>query len=697
MTRSYNLIKKLLKMGILLIPFFLIVFFGSIKDVSAAYFKYADFDFDTFAKQNLGYWTYICSDDAANENEVKDCQEKILVSQKKFYVRLYKLLAKYQARGIYIDDKIIIMTAFFELDPDMFADDPTNYQEITNSNGEPYAGDDNDDDYDIDNDYDVEYWENETDTIKLLLKAMIGYKAFCYGVYAPSVKDNEDGTQSYECDKGGSLVGDQCEELVRTSEIGFWEKVMIKTGASSFFGIGAEEEKKCVDEVSSDSKYSTYKMQTSDTKEVTLNKYWEFLVRGDYFDKKPHLSNHYYKILEATGRKKNTELTDDDKVAHGEELKDARKEIVDEIKELLNSYGNTDYSVNYVPGNGGGSGGGSSFWWPIGSMETTEDGGVLFATGEPANAVITSYFGLRDKPKEGASTDHGGIDIGPYGYEIGTVNVIASRDGVVADMHTGCVSYGSCSTGFGNYVLLSHPDGMYTMYAHMHENTVTVSMGQSVRQGQVIGKAGSSGVSTGHHLHFEVRTDINTKVNPLDYVDMANPRPASSTGSSNIAEFIMSFEGGSTDSDTYTVICNRGDIPTAGHGITLKWNASLFAKYGLPLSTTNDYYNYCGEQLSKDVVDKIFYDVIENFVQDINSYIVRNGLNLTDYQRDALVSLKYNHGNIEGFLDAYNNYGATDALCTNWWHEYAINRGTDAEVGLRSRRKDECQLFLRGY
>ena len=78
MTRCYNLIKKLLKMGILLIPFFLIVFFGSIKDVSAAYFKYADFDFDTFAKQNLGYWTYICSDDAANENEVKDMIKNII-------------------------------------------------------------------------------------------------------------------------------------------------------------------------------------------------------------------------------------------------------------------------------------------------------------------------------------------------------------------------------------------------------------------------------------------------------------------------------------------------------------------------------------------------------------------------------------------------------------------------------------------
>lgn len=694
MARSYDLLKKLLKMGILLIPFFLIVFFSSIRSVSAAYFRYADFDFDVFAKQNLGYWTYVCSDNSTSESELKECQEKILASQKKFYVRLYKLLAKYQAKGMYIDDKIIIMTSFFELDPDMFADDPSNYQDVTSSNGLPYSGDDSDDAYDIDNDYSAEYWENETDTIKLLLKAMIGYKAYCYGIYPASTKDNEDGSVSYTCDGGGVLVGDQCEELVRTSEIGFWEKIMIKTGVKSFFGIAAEEEQKCIQEVQSNPKYTSHRIDASDTREVTVNKYWEFLIKGDYFDKKPHLSNHYYKILDVTGHKKNTEITDSEKETYSEELKEARTEIVDYIKELLDNYGNDDYMVNFVSGVGGGS-----FWWPIGSAETTEEGGVLFASGEPMRSVITSYFGLRDAPTENASTNHGAIDIGPSGYEIGTVNVIASRDGVVADVHTGCISYGdsSCGTGLGNYVLISHSDGMYTMYAHMHQNTVTVTNGESVRQGQVIGKAGSSGVSTGHHLHFEVRTDINTKVDPLNYVDMANPRPAASAGSSNITEFIISFEGGDTDGTTYTVICPPGDIPTVGHGITLKNNLDLFAKYGLSLSSTNDYYNYCGQEMDKSIIDKIYYDRVEIDKESISAYLVSKGLNLADYQLDALISLKYNHGNINGFVDAYQSYGATEALCTNWWNDYAVNKGTSAEAGLRKRRKQECQLFLHGY
>ena len=695
MAKCYDLLKKLLKMGILLIPFFLIVFFSFTSEISAAYFRYSDFDFDAFAKQNLGYWTYVCSDNSVSEKELKDCQEKIIASQKKFYVRLYKLLAKYQSKGMYIDDKIIIMTSFFELDPNMFADDPSYYQGVTNTNGVPYTGDDSDDVYDIDNDYSAEYWENETDTIKLLLKAMVGYKAYCYGIYPASTKENEDGSVSYVCDGGGVLVGDHCEELVRTSDIGFWEKIMIKTGAKSFFGIEAEEEQKCIDEVKSNPKYNSHKITASDTREVTVNKYWEFLIKGDYFDKKPHLSNHYYKILEATGHKRNIEITDSEKENHEEELKEARTEIVDMIKELLDSYGNDDYMVNFVSGVGGGS-----FWWPIGSAETTEEGGIFFASGEPVNSVITSYFGLRTDPVTGeSSAGHGGIDIGPVGYSAGTVNVIASRDGIVTNVTTGCVSYGdkSCGGGYGNHIILSHSDGTFTIYAHLHENTITISNGQSVRQGQVIGKVGSSGKSTGNHLHFEVRTDINTKVDPLNYVDISNPRPAASLASSDIIDFIIGFEGGDSDNSSYIVICPSNDIPTVGHGITLKNNLDLFAKYGIILSSSNDYYNYCGQTMPKDIVDKILYDRIEIDKASISSYLVSKGLNLADYQLDALISLKYNHGNINGFVDAYQSYGATDALCTNWWNDYAVNKGTNSEAGLRKRRKQECQLFVHGY
>ena len=187
-----HLTNKLLKIGILLIPFFLIVFFLSPNITKAASFKYADFDFDKFAEENLGYWTFLCSEDYDNQPEIDKCKERIIASQRVFYTRLYKLLAKYQARGLFIDDKIIIMTAFFELDPDLFADSGEYYKEVTGSSSNPYTGDESDTDYDIDKEYDASYWENESDSIKLLIKSMLGYRSQCYGTYAPTTIKNED-------------------------------------------------------------------------------------------------------------------------------------------------------------------------------------------------------------------------------------------------------------------------------------------------------------------------------------------------------------------------------------------------------------------------------------------------------------------------------------------------------------------------
>ena len=74
-------------------------------------------------------------------------------------------------------------------------------------------------------------------------------------------------------------------------------------------------------------------------------------------------------------------------------------------------------------------------------------------------------------------------------------------------------------TLYGNYVIIQHTDGNYTLYGHLYQNSITVVAGDSVRQGQVIGKMGSSGQSTGPHLHFEVRTcpSFGCTTNPLDY------------------------------------------------------------------------------------------------------------------------------------------------------------------------------------
>jgi MYXO-CTERM domain-containing protein len=97
---------------------------------------------------------------------------------------------------------------------------------------------------------------------------------------------------------------------------------------------------------------------------------------------------------------------------------------------------------------------------------------------------------------------HGGND---FPLSLGT-NVLAAADGTVVATNNGCADYGSygntCGGRCGNYVKLRHSDGDTTIYCHMKLNSLTVSTGQDVSCGQVIGKSASSGSSTGPHLHL---------------------------------------------------------------------------------------------------------------------------------------------------------------------------------------------------
>lgn len=115
-------------------------------------------------------------------------------------------------------------------------------------------------------------------------------------------------------------------------------------------------------------------------------------------------------------------------------------------------------------------------------------------------------------------TFHGAIDIA--GGNAGAA-VVASKGGTVVRVVTGCShnypknSSCGCGGGYGNYVIIQH-DGTYsTLYGHMA--SVAVSAGQTVSQGQTIGYVGSTGFSTGFHLHFEVRVN-GTKVDPMQYL-----------------------------------------------------------------------------------------------------------------------------------------------------------------------------------
>ena len=172
----------------------------------------------------------------------------------------------------------------------------------------------------------------------------------------------------------------------------------------------------------------------------------------------------------------------------------------------------------------------TSYWWPIGSEETEEINGILFAKGEPQVVKITSNYG----DTEGRNVPHGGIDIGNGGNGSGVINIIASKSGeVIYPTDISQTQYADNANskdgdGYGNYIIIKHSDGSYTLYAHLAQNSINVMVGDVVSQGQVIAKMGNSGNSTGAHLHFEVRigTDAPSgKVNPLDHVNIDNPRP----------------------------------------------------------------------------------------------------------------------------------------------------------------------------
>lgn len=122
----------------------------------------------------------------------------------------------------------------------------------------------------------------------------------------------------------------------------------------------------------------------------------------------------------------------------------------------------------------------------------------------PTKGRLTSGFGYRADPFTGRQTMHNGLDIANV---IGTP-ITASKDGKV-------VYVDNRPKGYGNVVILKHNDGYQTLYAHM--NTITVKTDEWVSQGQKIGTMGSSGRSTGPHLHFSIFKN-NIPQNPLNYV-----------------------------------------------------------------------------------------------------------------------------------------------------------------------------------
>ena len=163
-------------------------------------------------------------------------------------------------------------------------------------------------------------------------------------------------------------------------------------------------------------------------------------------------------------------------------------------------YNQNNNSNNGGGGNSGGSGGNSGGGGSSGGGSATSLSNLQWPV--PSCTLITSHFGYRVAPTTGASTYHGGLDIG------------AGMGASIVAAGAGDVIYAGANGGYGNCVMIDHGNGVVTVYAHM--SSIGVSYGQYVTAGQYVGAVGSTGVSTGPHCHFEIRIN-GAQTDPAAY------------------------------------------------------------------------------------------------------------------------------------------------------------------------------------
>lgn len=170
-----------------------------------------------------------------------------------------------------------------------------------------------------------------------------------------------------------------------------------------------------------------------------------------------------------------------------EEEKKLQKEIIEYKKEVYRIQslisqvsGEPNLQIQYT---------GGDMIWPVAKEGT----------------AITSYYEQREHPITGIIHYHSGIDIGNAYF--GTP-VVAALDGYV--------SYAGWLGGYGNCVIINHGNGVSTLYGH--GQAILTTLHKEVKQGELIMEVGSTGNSTGPHLHFEIRINGYT-VNPLLYVN----------------------------------------------------------------------------------------------------------------------------------------------------------------------------------
>lgn len=165
-------------------------------------------------------------------------------------------------------------------------------------------------------------------------------------------------------------------------------------------------------------------------------------------------------------------------------------------------------------------------------------------------------------------TYHKGIDIAPTGGKESYVK--AHTQGQVIAVVNNHNTTDKTGNSYGNYVKIKHPNGYYTLYAHLAPNSIKVSVGMNVLEGEIIATCGMTGRATGVHLHFEVFDPANEKINPNDYIEANLPEIITNVTVNDVIESELSvgdtvlvlhgfLTSGSDGSGTHTAVYD-GDI-----------------------------------------------------------------------------------------------------------------------------------------
>lgn len=720
MTRDFNskmLLQLAKTMLLVVITLFSVVIFNVNAENGHVKYSYSEFDWDTFYQERKLWWGDTCLKD---NGEIPDWCDDVFKSEKEFYTRFYKLLAKMDKEGLSIIDEVLLQVIFYGMMPEGMTDDGQ-YQIKMQGGVKPYNMDESEEAADPKLDviveagpsvwdqivgflggifksknnggYEGNFYSMETDSLKTLIQNMISYKTVCYGeVGKPTLKEDANHNKYYDCsafegthykhipfsltDAGRvselhGTSGDWCV-IENNYSLGYykyfsskWEHLWYPfgdiDGAADWYGeVPVDDGFIQCQELDSALDYGAiYEyLEEDESHSVDTEVFFDFLRDTRYFDRKAHLQSYYRFVLNKAG----VDCMTNDVCENSLEAKgfDAYQEHIDLIKSsrlsiissIIQNLKFLGYDIDYEGLNNGAvlpaeemnETVRKSNYWPIGSDETEVRNGVLFADGEPASVNVIKPFG-----EDSTGNMHYGIDIS--GVD-GVTNVISVGDGDVISIYTGCTTGDkTCNEGYGNQIIISATNGDYIVYGHMSD--ITVSVGDHVLRGQVIGHVGQTGDCDSPCLHWEIRVGANDQahaINPEYSISSSNPRPSlpasifpmhstSLTREEFISKLVAYCNSHSCNSNFITYFVNQAGLV---YDLSIKYNLNpefvIVKAMGEGFSPGGTTYNFWGIGCVNSDPNNtcLHYSSFENGIKGLaNLKIVKNATTAEDVMRSG--------------------------------------------------------------